>query len=91
MENIARETVEFLYEENGGAPGDLHFPNMEEIKADLQKFSIGHLQSGSVVVISKELPHGVKTMEKTAGLTGTVVSVDKVRERDVHQSTKYSI
>ena len=40
MEGIAQETVEFLYEENGGIPKDLHLPTMDDVKADLGKFTI---------------------------------------------------
>ena len=40
MESIAQETVEFLYEENGGIPKDLHLPTMDDVKAELGKFTI---------------------------------------------------
>ena len=40
MEGIAQETVEFLYEENGGIPKDLHLPTMDDVKAELGKFTI---------------------------------------------------
>lgn len=73
MESIAQETVEFLYEENGGLPRDLHFPTMDDVKADLDKFTINRVKKGSAVVIQKELPYsrcGVRAMQKTQGLTG---------------------
>ena len=40
MESIAQETVEFLYEENGGIPKDLHLPTMDDVKAELGRFTI---------------------------------------------------
>lgn len=80
MESIAQETVEFLYEENGGIPKDLHLPTMDDVKADLGKFTISHVKKGSVVVIQKELPYsrcGGRTLQKTQGLTGIVLDVDE--------------
>lgn len=80
MESIAQETVEFLYEENGGIPRDLHLPTMDDVKADLGKFTISHVKKGSVVVIQKELPYsrcGGRTLQKTQGLTGIVLDVDE--------------
>ena len=38
MSDIARQTVEFLYEENGGVPRDLHLPTLEDIKVCLFRF-----------------------------------------------------
>ena len=81
MESIAQETVEFLYEENGGIPRDLHLPTMDDVKADLGKFSISHVKKGSVVVIQKELPYqrcGGRMLQKTQGLTGVVLDVDEL-------------
>lgn len=83
MESIAQETVEFLYEENGGIPRDLHLPTMDDVKADLGKFTISHVKKGSVVVVQKELPYsrcGGRTLQKTEGLTGIVLDVDEASE-----------
>ena len=83
MESIAQETVEFLYEENGGIPRDLNLPTMDDVKADLGKFTISHVKKGSVVVIQKELPYircGGRTLQKTQGLTGIVLDVDESNE-----------
>uniref|UniRef100_A0A1X7UQ08 HECT domain-containing protein n=1 Tax=Amphimedon queenslandica TaxID=400682 RepID=A0A1X7UQ08_AMPQE len=83
MESIAQETVEFLYEENGGLPRDLHLPSMDDVKADLEKFTINRIKKGSAVVIQKEVPYtrcGVRAMQKTQGLTGVVLSVDSLNE-----------
>lgn len=83
MESIAQETVEFLYEENGGIPRDLHLPTMDDVKADLGKFTISHVKKGSVVVIQKELPYsrcGGRMLQKTQGLTGIVLDVDEGNE-----------
>ena len=82
MESIAQETVEFLYEENGGIPKDLHLPTMDDVKAELGKFTISRVRKGSAVVVQRELPYarcGVRTMQKTQGLTGIVLDVDEVR------------
>lgn len=81
MESIAQETVEFLYEENGGIPKDLHLPTMDDVKAELGKFTISRVRKGSAVVVSKEFPYarcGVRSMQKCQGLTGIVLDVDQV-------------
>lgn len=83
METIAQETVEFLYEENGGIPRDLHLPTMDDVKADLGKFTINRVKKGSVVVVQKDLPYvrcGGRMMQKTQGLTGTVLAVEEHTE-----------
>lgn len=81
METIARETVEFLYEENGGMPKDLQLPTMDSVKVELGKFTIDKVKKGSAVVVQKEIScnrFGVRTMLKTQGLTGIVLAVDEV-------------
>lgn len=81
MESIAQETVEFLYEENGGIPKDLRLPTMDDVKAELGKFTISRVRKGSAVVVQRELPYarcGVRTMQKTQSLTGIVLDVDEV-------------
>jgi hypothetical protein len=83
MESIAQETVEFLYEENGGLPKDLHFPTMDDVKADLDKFTISRVKKGSTVVVQKDFPYsrcGIRAMQKTQGLTGIVLAVDELNE-----------
>ena len=83
MESIAQETVEFLYEENGGIPRDLHLPTMDDVKADLSKFTISRVKKGSAVVIQRDLPYprcGGRTLQKTQGLTGIVLDVDEGNE-----------
>lgn len=95
MADIARQTVEFLYEENGGIPRDLHLPTLVEVKADTEKFTIGRLHKGMSVVIrsldnSGSLPKfGIVNMIKTFGLIGTVLDLDKVI-RYIHLSTVIS-
>ena len=82
MESIAQETVEFLYEENGGIPKDLRLPTMDDVKAELGKFTISRIRKGSAVVVQREFPYtrcGVRAMQKTQGLTGIVLDVDQVR------------
>ena len=51
MTDIARQTVEFLYEENGGIPRDLHLPTIDDIKEDLAKFTIDRVKKGTTVNI----------------------------------------
>lgn len=91
MTDIARQTVEFLYEENGGIPRDLHLPTIENIKEDLAKFTIEKVRKGTTVVIRNTaetstagatvLPKfAVRSMLKTFGLTGNVLDVDNVRK-----------
>ena len=41
MTEIARQTVDFLYEDNGGRPKDLMLPTLDDIKEDLAKFTVG--------------------------------------------------
>ncbi|KAK7934210.1 hypothetical protein WMY93_005106 [Mugilogobius chulae] len=51
MVDIARQTVEFLYEENGGIPRDLYLPTIEDIKDEANKFTIDKVRKGLTVVI----------------------------------------
>lgn len=46
MVDIARQTVEFLYEENGGVPRDLYLPTIEDIKDEASKFTIDKVRKG---------------------------------------------
>ena len=87
MTDIARQTVEFLYEENGGMPRDLHLPTIDDIKEDLAKFTIDRVRKGTTVIIREPkgtgtttlLPkYAVRSMLKTFGLTGTVLDIDNV-------------
>ncbi|XP_076346000.1 putative E3 ubiquitin-protein ligase HECTD4 isoform X3 [Tachypleus tridentatus] len=55
MTDIARQTVEFLYEENGGMPRDLHLPTVEDIREDLTKFTIDRIRKGAVVVVKNPI------------------------------------
>lgn len=48
MVDIARQTVEFLYEENGGIPRDLYLPTIEDIKDEANKFTTDKVRKGSV-------------------------------------------
>ncbi|XP_033101041.1 probable E3 ubiquitin-protein ligase HECTD4 [Anneissia japonica] len=91
MTDIARQTVEFLYEENGGMPRDLHLPTMEDIKAEAAKFSVDKVRKGTSVVICQPenivsssgtmVPkYAVRGMLKTFGLTGVVLDVDTQNE-----------
>lgn len=46
MVDIARQTVEFLYEENGGVPRDLYLPTIEDIRDEANKFTIDKVRKG---------------------------------------------
>ena len=89
MTDIARQTVEFLYEENGGIPRDLHLPTIDDIKEELAKFTIERVRKGTTVVTRTQQTQGasgatvipkfaVRGMLKTFGLTGVVLDVDQV-------------
>lgn len=51
MVDIARQTVEFLYEENGGIPRDLYLPTIEDIKDEANKFTIDKVRKGMSISI----------------------------------------
>lgn len=53
MVDIARQTVEFLYEENGGIPRDLYLPTIEDIKDEANKFTIDKVRKGAFPYASK--------------------------------------
>uniref|UniRef100_T1J2Q6 HECT domain-containing protein n=1 Tax=Strigamia maritima TaxID=126957 RepID=T1J2Q6_STRMM len=86
MTDIARQTVEFLYEENGGMPRDLHLPTIEDIKEEVAKFSIDKMRKGMAVLITNPsstasgatvLPKwAVHSMLRTFGLVGIVLDID---------------
>ena len=82
MIDIAIATVADLYEDNGGIPASLQFPNLDDVKADVNKVSAGGLKPGQAVIINSvntALPgFAVPDMKKTFGLTGVVKNVDKV-------------
>ncbi|XP_048853239.1 probable E3 ubiquitin-protein ligase HECTD4 isoform X2 [Brienomyrus brachyistius] len=94
MVDIARQTVEFLYEENGGIPRDLYLPTIEDIKDEANKFTIDKVRKGLTVVIrcpdsnntnsttgGTALPKfAIRGMLKTFGLHGVVLDVDSMNE-----------
>ena len=87
MADIARQTVEFLYEENGGVPRDLHLPTIEDVKEEMSKFTIERLKKGQQVIISEPTQElttmpkfAVPTMMKTFGLPGEVLEIDPNNE-----------
>ena len=94
MTDIARQTVEFLYEENGGMPRDLHLPTIDDIKEELAKFTIERVRKGTTVVVRVPssgpiLPKfSVRGMLKTFGLTGVVLDLDQVRILTYFQTGK---
>ena len=86
MIDIAVATVADLYEDNGGIPASLQFPKLDDVKADVNKVSVGGLKPGQAVIINCSILNQVSTlpgfavpdMKKTFGLTGVVKSIDKV-------------
>ncbi|XP_062874264.1 probable E3 ubiquitin-protein ligase HECTD4 isoform X2 [Trichomycterus rosablanca] len=94
MVDIARQTVEFLYEENGGIPRDLYLPTIEDIKDEASKFTIDKVRKGLTVVIrcpdsnntgsstgGTAIPKfAIRGMLKTFGLHGVVLEVDSVND-----------
>jgi len=86
MADIARQTVEFLYEENGGIPRDMHLPTLEDVKAEMSKFTIEKLKRGQQVLITelgKDDPpqkYCIPAMMKTFGLVGEVLEIDTTYE-----------
>ncbi|TSW08319.1 putative E3 ubiquitin-protein ligase HECTD4 [Bagarius yarrelli] len=94
MVDIARQTVEFLYEENGGIPRDLYLPNIEDIKDEASKFTTDKVRKGLTVIIrcpecnntgssigGTALPKfAIRGMLKTFGLYGTVLDIDTMND-----------
>ncbi|ODM93291.1 putative E3 ubiquitin-protein ligase HECTD4, partial [Orchesella cincta] len=91
MIEIARQTVEFLYEEGGGVPRDLHFPTLDEVRAEAVKCTVDKVKPGMSVVIrglqdqmssaenaNSVLPaYAVAGMLRTFGLVGEVLEIDQ--------------
>jgi hypothetical protein len=89
MIEIARQTVEFLYEEGGVIPRELHLPTIEEIREEAARCSVEKVKPGMNVLIrplsslkdyNSVLPEfAVPAMLRTFGLVGEVLDVDSVR------------
>lgn len=85
MPDIARQTVEFLYEEGSGMPRDLHFPTIEEVQDEYNKFTIKKVHIGMRVTIKalnssndteSMLPKfATPQMLRCFGLTGEVLDI----------------
>ncbi|XP_071497133.1 probable E3 ubiquitin-protein ligase HECTD4 [Diadema antillarum] len=93
MTDIARQTVEFLYEENGGIPRDLHLPTIDDVKVEAARFTIDKVRKGTTVLIrplgeestgaagGTLVPkYAIRSMLKTLGLAGVVLDVDSQHE-----------
>ena len=83
MEDIARQTVEFLYEDVGKLPKELTFPTLDEAKGKAEELSAEKLSSGQVVLVSTKLPVascGVRMMQKTMGVMGVVLEVEDKKQ-----------
>ena len=81
MIDIARQTIDFLYEDIGGIPKDLKLPTLLDIKEAQQKLSIEQVKIGLKVYIPKikKLPtYCVPVMDQTFGLYGEVVNIDSI-------------
>ena len=88
MADIARQTVEFLFEENGGIPSDMHLPTAEDIKEQMTKFTIDRIRKGdSVLILTGRVDrsgyHTCLSQMKTFGHVGEVLEVDKCYTRYV--------
>ena len=83
MPDVARLTVEGLYEESGGLPADLHLPTVEDLKASVPKLGANQLQRGLRVRINNGNPartgYEVRGMEGTRSSVGTVISIDSTK------------
>ena len=80
MEDIARQTVEFLYEDVGRLPKELTFPTLEDVKVLAEKLSAEKLAKNQLVIVSDKTPVancGVRLMEKTLGLMGVILEIDE--------------
>ncbi|GAB6029828.1 putative E3 ubiquitin-protein ligase HTD4 [Chamberlinius hualienensis] len=93
MTDIARQTVEYLYEENGGIPRDLHLPTIEDIKEDMSRISLDRLKKGQEVLIRNAVANSVANtgvtvlpkfavpgMLKTFGLLAVVLDIEQHTE-----------
>lgn len=85
MIDIAKQTVEFLYEENGGIPSDLKLPDLDDVKKDMLSLSVDKLRPRMIVSINEQdllpLPmFACKEQVKTFGLEGKIITVDKLNE-----------
>lgn len=65
MVDIARQTVEFLYEENGGIPRDLYLPTIEDIKDEANKFTIDKVRKGFASPFPSSLKLTLKKKKET--------------------------
>src|SRR5271156_4438784 len=92
MADIARQTVEYLYEEGSTMPHDLHFPTIEEIIEETRKFTMKKVHVGMHVAI-RNLPSddtefvlpnfAVRDMLSTFGLAGDVLELDVVCKNEM--------
>lgn len=76
MVDIARQTVEFLYEENGGIPRDLYLPTIEDIKDEANKFTIDKVRKGNAISDSFEKQLYLMYMMKVQREKTTLFSKD---------------
>ena len=80
--------MEFLYEENGGIPGDLVLPTIEDVKEEMSKFTIAKIKKGDMVKLkgfnqgdrAQEAAFSCLSQLKTFGLYGEVLDVDRTNE-----------
>jgi hypothetical protein len=83
MIDIAKQTVEFLYEENGGVPADLKLPDFDDVKNELSTLSIDKLKTKTSVAIGEQVQQPLfacKQQMKTFGLEGEVLRTDVPNE-----------
>ena len=81
MTEIATQTVEGLYENEGGIPGDLKLPTIDEVRCEIAKFSVNTVKKGDAVLIKNgNATFATLAQTKTFGLLGEVVDVDRKNE-----------
>ena len=78
MADIARQTVEFLYEDTGGVPRDLLLPGLEEMKEQQSLLQLHLLRRGQEVLVRREVLGTGDIV--TLGLLGKVLEVDQTAE-----------
>jgi hypothetical protein len=79
MPEMARITIEGLYEENGGMPADLHLPTIDDLKATANTLGANQIKKGMRVLIQSvpaRTDYEVPGMELTRNKVGVVAAVD---------------
>ena len=76
MDDIAKETVEFLFEDFGGLPTNIKFPTQADVNQLRKKSSVNNLDVGKmvrIVKINNEIPSDL--YKKTLQGVGVVIGL----------------